>query len=305
MNKIFINSNQNIRLIWRFLIFIFTVFVINTPLQIGIRKVFEPSLMRGNLSGVIIFISIITSLFVVIKYIDKSSFSKYGLRLNGSWYSEFGIGALIALFQLSLFFVIIYITGNLVVEDTFVTNSTEYSFTQGLVSEIIRNLAGSISEEIIFRSFLFYIAYEALNRKFENKYKNALIACVIISPFFGLAHLANDGATFYSSLNLGLDALMICLPFLITGRLGMSIGMHFSWNITQTILFGFANSGHIPKASILNSVMPDNILTGGEFGPEGSILLLALDIIAVILILYWMRIKRYKSLVNSSIIMNI
>lgn len=302
MKKLFLNSNQNIRLIWRFIIFVFTVFIMSTPLQIGLREILDSSLTRGNLSSIIIFISVFFSLYFIIKYIDKSTFSKYGLKLNSNWYREFGYGILIALFQLTLFFIAMYYSGNLEVLDTFVTSSSNHTFIQGVFAEIIRNLTGSISEEIIFRAFLFYIAFEALNRVFKDRFKNALIACVIISPFFGLAHLANDGATIYSSINLGLDALMICLPFLITGRLGMSIGMHFSWNITQTVLFGFANSGHTPKASIFQSVMPDNMFTGGEFGPEGSILLIVLDIIAVLLIVFWMRVKRYKSWVNPSII---
>ena len=304
MKNIFLNSDQNIRLIWRFIIFVFAVFIISTPLQIGLREIIDPSITRGNLSSIIIFISVIFSLYFIIKYVDKSTFSKYGLKLNRHWIGEFGYGMLIALFQLTLFFIAMYYSGNLEVVDTFVTSSSNYSFIQGVFAELIRNLAGSISEEIIFRAFLFYIAFEALNRVFKDKFKNALIACVIISPFFGFAHLANDGATVYSSINLGLDALMICLPFLITGRLGMSIGMHFSWNITQTILYGFANSGHTPKASILQSVMPDNIFTGGQFGPEGSILLLVLDLIAVLFIVLWMRVKGYKNWVNPSFIVH-
>ena len=302
MKTIFLNSEQQVRLIWRFLLFVVVIFALNIPLQLGIRRLFEPSLFRGNLSGLTGFICVVFSLYLSITYIDKSSFKKYGLELGKKWASEFGIGTLIALFQLTIFFALMYVTGNLLIKDTFVTAAHDHTFFQGAFAEIIRNLAASISEEIIFRAFLFYIAYEALNRAFHNKFKNALIACALISPFFGLAHLANDGASMYAAINLGLDALMICLPFLITGRLGMSVGMHFSWNITQSFLFGFANSGYQPKASIIMSEMPNNILTGGEFGPEGSVLLLALDAIAVLLILLWMRYKGYQRIVNPYIL---
>jgi len=98
--------------------------------------------------------------------------------------------------------------------------------------------------------------------------------------------------------------MMICLPFLITGRLGVSIGMHFSWDVVQGAVLGFANSGHIAKASIISVSMPDNMLTGGAFGPEGSILLLLLDLIAVILILFWKKINKYEAWVHPYIIEN-
>ena len=82
------------------------------------------------------------------------------------------------------------------------------------------------------------------------------------------------------------------------------IGMHFSWNVMQSAVFGFANSGTAGKASILKTNLVDNLLTGGNFGPEGSILLVALSFIAVVIILVWKKATKQTGLVNQDIIDN-
>jgi membrane protease YdiL (CAAX protease family) len=300
-NVIIFNSSSKIRPIWRLLLFLVITFAINIPLQLLLQKALGQSLLRGVLSGSIYFISVILSLLIQIKFLDRSSFKKYGLKINKAWICDFIVGSLISLIQLSLFFIIMYLSGNLKIENYFVTSSPNYSFLEGFLSEMYGLLVGGFIEEIFFRAFLFYIIYEALEKTIKDARKRAVFMIVIISPLFGLAHLGNNGATLISTLNLGFDAMMMCLPFLITGRLGMSIGIHFAWNLIQGSVFGFAISGNIAKATIISVSMPDNLFTGGIFGPEGSVLLVALDLIAVGIILYWKKLKNYTTLVNPTI----
>lgn len=304
MKKIFFNSNDNVRIIWKFVLFVFVFLLIATPLQMGLRAFMDKGLMRGNLFALINVTAVFGSLYVLIRYVEKSSFEKFGLKLGGGWLSEFGYGCLIAVIQLTLFFFAMRWSGNLVITDYFVTSAPDFTFVQGFLSEIFRQLTVGFAEEIEFRAFLFYIAYETLNGFSKDRAKNAIIACLMVSPLFGLAHFSNDGATIFSTINLGLDAMMIALPFMITGRLAISIGMHFSWNAMQGAILGFANSGHIAKASSISSEMPDNIWTGGDFGPEGSVLLLAMDVLAVAFILLWKKHKKYGHWVHPVIIQN-
>lgn len=304
MRKIIFNSNNKVRPLWRLLLFVIITFLINIPLQMGLQKILEQGLIRGCISGTIYLFSVLTSLYIQIKYLDKSSFKKYGLQINKTWLKEFFVGFLIAIIQLSIFFVVLYLTGNLTITDFFTTSATDYSFIEGFFSELFGLIIGSTVEEVFFRAFLFYIAYEALRRLKKDAVKRAFLILIIIAPLFGIAHIDNEGATVISTINLGLDAIMMCLPFLITGRLGMSIGMHLSWNLFQGAVFGFAISGNIPKASVMSINTSNNLLTGGVFGAEGSILFVLLDIIAVLLILYWKKRNHFNSLVNPYIIEN-
>jgi membrane protease YdiL (CAAX protease family) len=301
---IIFNSSSKIRPIWRLILFLLITFAINIPLQMGLQKALSQSLLRGVISGSIYFISVILSLLIQVKFLDKSSFRKYGLEINKAWIYDFIVGSLIALIQLLLFFIIMYLTDNLKIVGYFVTSSPNYSFLEGFLSETFGLFVGGFIEELFFRAFLFYVLYEALNAIIKDPRERAIFMIVVISPLFGLAHLGNNGATIISTINLGFDAIMMCLPFLITGRLGMSIGIHFSWNLIQGSVFGFAMSGNTAKASIMSVSMPNNFFTGGIFGPEGSVLLFALDLIAVLLILYWKKLRNYKDIVSPDIIKN-
>lgn len=304
MRKIIFNSNQNIRPIWRILLFIVVIFAINIPLQIGLQKILDQSLLRGYISASIYFACVIFSLFIQIKFIDKSSFKKYGLKINKTWLQEFALGFIISLILLSLFFLAMYLTGNLKIVDYFTTKSSEYSFVEGFLSESFGLIVGTSVEEIFFRAFLFYALYEAFRTIQKDSIKRAFWALIIISPLFGIAHFDNEGATILSTINLSLDGMMICLPFLITARLGMSIGLHFSWNLVQGAFFGFPISGNIAKASIISIETSENIFTGGKFGPEGSIFFLLLNILAIVFILLWKKFKNYNTMVNPFLIKN-
>ena len=301
-SKIIFNSSEKIRPLWRLILFLLIAFAINIPLQMGLQKILNQGNLRGVFSGSIYFISVALSLLIQIKFLDKSSFNKYGLNINKTWINEFIFGSIISLIQLSLFFIIMYATGNLEIVGYFVKNSANYSFLEGFLSEIFGLIIGSSIEEIFFRSFLFYILYESLQTILKDKKKRVVFVVAINSIIFGLAHMENNGATFISSINLIFDGLMMALPFLITGRLGISIGIHFAWNLIQGSIFGFAISGNIAKATIISVNMPNNLLTGGIFGPEGSIFLVLLDLIAVLLILYWKKLKKIENIINPSIL---
>lgn len=304
MRNLIFNSLNKVRPIWRLILFILVTFLINIPLQIILQNVMNQGLLRGYISGSIYLFSVLFSLFIQIKYLDKSSIKKYGLKLNKVWFKEFSFGFSIAMIQLSLFFMFLYFSGNLNITNFFVTSSSDYSFVEAFISEFFGLIIGSTVEEIFFRAFLFYIVYEALRTFKKDPVKRALLILFLIAPFFGLAHINNTGATVISTINLALDAMMMCLPFLITGRLGMSIGMHLSWNFFQGAIFGFAISGNVAKASILKVSIADNLITGGSFGAEGSVLLILLDLIAVAFILLWKKRYNFKSYVHPSIIEN-
>ena len=136
-------------------------------------------------------------------------------------------------------------------------------------------------------------------KSFKMNAKTSVIVSVLFnSLLFGLMHLGNDNASWYTSFNISMDILTLCLPFLLTGRLGMSIGMHFSWNFIQSAVFGFANSGNIAKGALLKIEVTDNPITGGAFGPEGSTILLVLGAIAIAYIYFWKKRNNLKNWIN-------
>ena len=65
---------------------------------------------------------------------------------------------------------------------------------------------------------------------------------------------------------------------------------HAAWNFSQGILFGFAVSGQTGTPSLLKcSQVGQNIISGGQFGPESSLIATFVIIIGLILALYIKR----------------
>jgi membrane protease YdiL (CAAX protease family) len=63
--------------------------------------------------------------------------------------------------------------------------------------------------------------------------------------------------------------------YLLTKSLWLSMGMHIGWNFFQGPIFGFAASGHQTATLIQHEVVSSSTyLTGGDFGPEASLLIL-------------------------------
>ena len=64
---------------------------------------------------------------------------------------------------------------------------------------------------------------------------------------------------------------------MLTGRLWMSMGFLFSWNYTQEGIYSGIVSGNDAAQGLLkSSINGPDLLTGGSFGLESSVLALAL-----------------------------
>jgi uncharacterized protein len=124
-------------------------------------------------------------------------------------------------------------------------------------------LVAGAFEEILFRGLLFRITQESLG---------TWLALLISALVFGLLHLANPNATLIAGLAIALEAgVMLAAAYLLTGRLWLSMGIHFAWNFTQGGLFGAAVSGQT-STDIFSSVLQGPaLLTGGDFGAEASV----------------------------------
>jgi uncharacterized protein len=146
---------------------------------------------------------------------------------------------------------------------------TEFSFTSssGDLVSIVASMAAvqlgaAVTEELIFRG----LALQALERLCGS-----WLALAITAVLFGLLHLANPGATVWSSFAIAVEAgVLLGAAFLWRRGLWLAVGLHFAWN-TSVGLLGIPVSGH-PVAGVLTATPtgPD-LLTGGGFGLEASI----------------------------------
>ena len=81
---------------------------------------------------------------------------------------------------------------------------------------------------------------------------------------------------------------MLGLGLIWTGELGLSMGLHLSWNFCQGNVWGFAVSGNDagPRVFAIQQT-GDPIVTGGDFGPEAGLVGIAAMVIGAGLIFAW------------------
>ena len=126
-------------------------------------------------------------------------------------------------------------------------------------------VVAAVSEEIMFRGALFRLTEEGIG---------SWGASAISALVFGFLHLRNPLGTIWGSVAIAIEAgILLAAVYVITRSLWWCIGVHFAWNMTMGPIYGSVVSGSGTQNSWLTSHWsgPD-ILTGGSFGLEASII---------------------------------
>ena len=83
------------------------------------------------------------------------------------------------------------------------------------------------------------------------------------------------------AINLFLAGILYGIAYIFTKKLWLPIAMHFSWNLTQTLM-GFNVSGHDIYSLLEFHVRDNNWINGGSFGFEGSILSVGIQVLIIL-----------------------
>jgi membrane protease YdiL (CAAX protease family) len=135
-----------------------------------------------------------------------------------------------------------------------------------LVLAVAVNASAAVIEELTFRGLLFQ-GIERLGGPERGRW----IALAATATLFGVLHIANPGATPWSSLAIAIEAgVLLGAAFLWRRSLWFVIGIHFAWNVIEGLL-GIPVSGHRDAGLFTTTVHGDGLLTGGTFGLEASI----------------------------------
>ncbi|MBN3519705.1 CPBP family intramembrane metalloprotease [Algoriphagus lutimaris] len=308
MKNPFSNSKEGrLRAGWRIFIFLLlfwgfaSIIFLIKPLfgEIGKREFLQ------NYSLIIVAIlafGATASVFISRKYLDKKSLVSLGIIINKRTIQDIFFGFLLSGLMVSIFFVLLY-TFNLVEFNGLNfgdgQNISNDSFTFVNFMSIIS--IGSLSllllehilvgywEELVFRGYILQNMIEGMGFK---------LAIIISCLLYGIIHAANPNAGILSSLIIVLFGYLRIYGYLSTKMLWLSMGMHMGWNFFQGPIFGFAASGH-KKATLMDLTITSNIdwLTGGEFGPEGSVIVIPIILIALF-IMNWYSKKQNRSSTN-------
>ena len=132
----------------------------------------------------------------------------------------------------------------------------------------------SLNEEIAIRGYILH----NLSQSF-NKY----IALIISSFVFMGMHLGNPNIGVLPLMNLFLAGIFLGVYRIHKNNLWFPIGAHLMWNYLQGPIYGFEVSGNKINSLFEQKLNGHELLTGGNFGYEGSIILTVFLIISIFL----------------------
>lgn len=222
---------------------------------------------RNLLKGIIVSISAIGSYTLFFKYYEKRKITELSTNRLAR---NLILGTLIGAILQSLTILIIYLNGGY-----FVASINPFSF---IIIPLTVAFTTAILEEILIRGIVFRLIEEKLGSYY---------ALLISASLFGALHLPNQGSTFLSALSIAIEAgLLLGAAFMYSRNLWFPIALHFAWNFMQSGFYGAITSGNEKTNSLLISkIQGSELITGGEFGPEGSIQAILFCLIATILLL--------------------
>jgi membrane protease YdiL (CAAX protease family) len=124
--------------------------------------------------------------------------------------------------------------------------------------------AAAVTEEVLFRGVLF----RTVERRLGTWW-----ALVLTGVLFGASHLLNPHASLWGAIAIAVEAGgMLAAAYAATRTLWLPIGLHFAWNFAEGGLFGTDVSGTNQPQGLLHGVTSGSTwITGGDFGPEGSL----------------------------------
>jgi len=294
LKTIFYNAEESrLRAGWRISGFVILFWCMSATIFF-VKPLLGDLTKREFISGYSLLIVAILALAATIavplarRFFDKRSFLSLGMQRSKVSTRDLLFGFLLSAGMAGLFFVVALFSGNVELNGISWSSATFSNFDfisfMGTMSFVVMLLLllemvfVGYWEELVFRGYLFQNMTDGMGLK---------VAIVISCILYGLIHAANPNAGLLSSTIIVLFGFLRLYGYLATNMLWLSIGMHIGWNFFQGPVFGFAASGH-QHATLLNiSSTGSDWLSGGSFGPEGSILMIPIVLLALWAMRWW------------------
>ena len=267
---------------WRIAAFLVLFYTIALPLVFGLRAVIGFS-KSSPLVIVIIAVSATCAVYGARRWIDRKPFSSLGLALKGRSLADVVFGFILSGVMAGAIFSTMYALG-------YVTNVQASVLDGSAIAVLAVSLATmalvGFWEELVFRGYILQNMAEGMGMTTA-----VLLSCAL----YALVHAANPNAGVLSSSIIALFGFLRIYGYLSTSQLWLSIGMHTGWNFFQATVFGFAASGHAEEWTLLrHDAAAADWLSGGDFGPEASIVTIPVVLAALLVMRAWSRWGTYR-----------
>lgn len=265
----------------RIILFIIAFIVLSTIFQIvGLLVAKIPLSEAGNLMSmgteVLLIlqiwglVSLLLLVYIFRKYIDRKSILSLGFSVKNRG-KDFALGLIIAVLLIG--------GGSLVLQ---ILGVAEFSVLKvdfgALAVSFLLFIVVAFNEEIMIRG---YILNNLLSS--TNKY----LALVISSIIFTSMHGFNSSLSWIAITNLFLAGIVLGSAYIFTKNLWFPITLHLFWNFFQGPVLGYHVSGQEIESLFTIQLSGNEMLNGGGFGFEGSLVCSIMSVITIGLILFY------------------
>jgi membrane protease YdiL (CAAX protease family) len=240
-------------------------------------------------------IAVLFSTWAIVRFVDHRSFADLGLRPDRNWWLDMMFGLILGAVLMTFVFVAEYAAGWVRIGDFFYVGLEDTPFAVAIVRPVIVFVVVGITEEVLSRGYQLRNLAEGMNFPPVGPHGAILIAWLVSSSLFGLLHVANPNSTWISTSYLMLAGIFLGLGFVLTGRLGLPIGLHITWNFFQGSVYGFPVSGNDFVSTSATFVAIEQhgpeLWTGGAFGPEAGLIGIVAILLGCLLTIAWVRVR--------------
>ena len=238
-----------------------------------IQKMSETEIPEGSLllfiwERLLMLVSYLSAAVLVLRW-RRLPLSLLGLSLKGRWKDLLaGFGVVLLLYVVG--FGLSLLTGTVEVAGVQLVPSA-------LLGTLLLFLLVAVTEEVMLRGFV-------LGRMLAGG-MNRFVALFLSSALFSAMHLFNPNFAFLPFVNILLAGCLLGASFLYTRNLCFPIVLHWFWNWLQGPVLGYEVSGTDCGQTLLTLRLKGNdLLTGGSFGFEGSLLCTVLLVVGTLAI---------------------
>ncbi len=282
-------DNKNLVFIPIAMLIVFTLIVTIATGAIGeLIPNSNPKAMISVHGMILMILNVVITLFIISKFC-KITMSELGFGMQDA-FPKVILGVLSGFIAISVVAFTIKEIGGV----TMIYSFKPENLTTILIGVVLFAFQGTF-EEIVYRGYLLPL--------FTKKW-GIVVATIVSSILFTILHAMNPGMTVMPVVNLMIASVVFSLVYYNWGSLWLAGFAHAVWNFSQGLIYGSLISGISVSGSVMKSLPVEGktLLSGGNFGFEGSIVTSSVGIILIVVLSIIAKKKsQYNSITSSSL----
>ncbi len=262
-------GSRGVRAGWRFLLFALILVGVGMAVGNAAQAIAQANHTSGAwlnalapahmlLAELTTFVPVALATFVMAK-LERRTFLAYGFSPSAEAGSLFGEGVVLGIVAPALIAILMMAFGGMQIHGFGLQGAGVIAYPLGWLAVM---LLVAFTEEPLFRGYGLY----ALSRGI-----GFWPAAVVMTLFFGLAHLGKPGENAVDIASVMLLGLFTCFALWKTGSLWLAAGFHFAFDFMQFFVIGTRNGSQTPQGTLFSVSFPGPTwVNGGPLGTEAS-----------------------------------